>query len=254
MKFKLTLWAAVGCLMLATSCKKPEETTQYATNKAGERLVEKITFTNSEFNDNDSIYLRFDYNTDGLLKTYTENYEAGYRRIWSYGKRDNILYLNINDAGASSKTSFDLNEKGWIVLDRGWDGNQNYRLTYDANGYLYQVFEEDKLLWTFEWEDDNIVNEETTYLPQSHPSNIDWGAVFGSWNNSGGTLAGIVSINNRWGFLGGFLGNKCKGLPSEDKEANYVYEFDKDGFVSTVYRTMKNSNETDKWQVSYLKK
>ena len=66
MKNKLTLLAAVGCLFaLATSCKKPEEPAQYATNKAGERLVEKIT---SFYDDGETEVIRFEYNSDGTLK------------------------------------------------------------------------------------------------------------------------------------------------------------------------------------------
>lgn len=248
MRLQTTLLAAVGCLMLATSCKKPEETTQYATNKAGERLVEKIDF----LDDNNIYHSCFlEYNSDGTLKAI-----KGYEGDYIFEKKGTTLFMHEVD-GEEAESSFDLNENGWIVLDRGWSGNSNFRLTYDDNGYLHNIFRDEELLWTFEWEDGNIVNEEVTYIPtQSHPSNIDWCAFFQSWrhvetDDNTEYLVGAASICLFWGFSEGYLGNKCKGLPltQNNGRTSYAYDFDEDGFVSTIY-----INGDPCYKVSYLKK
>ena len=253
MKMRLTLLAAVGCLMLATSCNKPEETTQYATNKAVERLVERID-DSSWLTEDGSTNIHttyFSYNSDGTLKAI-----KGYEGDYIFEKKGNTLFMqrNINN-NEIEESSFDLNEKGWIVLDRSWDGTGNYRLTYDGTGNLHQVFDEDKLLRTFEWKEGNIVNEEVTYIPtQSNPSNIDWCAFFQSWRRDiqdDENLVDVFSICFFWGFSEGYLGNKCKGLPltMNNGRTNYSYDFDQDGFVSTIY-----VNGDPCYKVSYLKK
>ena len=251
MKLKTTLLAALGCLFaLATSCKDPDDNnkTQYATNKAGERLVEKI------IDDSDTIC--FEYNSDGTLKTI-KGYEGN--RIFSFEKRNNTLFMKDIDGNDIEETSFDLNANGLIILDRGWNGKYNYRLTYDESGkYLHNVFDGDKLIWTFQWEDGNIANKEVTYIPtQSHPSNIDWCAYFQTWriqkNEENEDLVEVPSISSFWGFSEGYLGNKCKGLPAKDENwGTYTYDYTEDGFISAIY----TSNEWRKREihVTYLKK
>ena len=251
MKLRTTLLAALGCLFaLATSCKDPDDNnkTQYATNKAGERLVEKI------IDDSDTIC--FEYNSDGTLKTI-KGYEGS--RIFSFEKRNNTLFMKDIDGDDIEETSFDLNANGLIILDRGWNGKYNYRLTYDESGkYLHNVFDGDELMWTFQWEDGNILNEEVTYIPtQSHPSNIDWCAYFQTWriqkNEENEDLVEVPSISLFWGFSEGYLGTKCKGLPAKDENwGTYTYDYTEDGFISAIY----TSNEWRKREihVTYLKK
>ncbi|MBD5397838.1 hypothetical protein HDR62_06925 [bacterium] len=248
MRLKTTLLAAVGCLMLVPSCKDPEEKTVYATNKAGERLVEKIIAYST-----DTVY--FKYNSDGTLKTI-KGFE-GENRILSFERKGNTLFMQDKEDDYIEESSFDLNEKGWIVLDRGWGGFSNFRFTYDDNGYLHNVFKGEELLWTFEWKDGNIANEEVTYIPtQSNPSNIDWCAFFQSWRHvetydNTENLVDVASICLFWGFSEGYLGNKCKGLPltKNNGRTNYSYDFDQDGFVSTIY-----INGAPRYKVSYLKR
>ena len=254
MKNKLTLLAAVGCLMLVPSCKDPEEKTVYATNKAGERLVERIDYIDN--NTISSGYL-LEYNSDGTLKTIKE--PEG-NRTYSFERRNNTLFTKNIVGDNIEESSFDLNEKGWIDLDRGWEGTDDYRLTYDNNGYLHEVFKGEEPLYTFQWKEGNIVNEEVTYIPtQSHPSNIDWCAFFQSWRHRSAEmpsdkeynsfLIDIFSIGSFWGFSEGYLGNKCKGLLSSDYNSTYTYDFDKDGFVSTIY-----INGDPCYKVTYLKR
>ena len=195
----------------------------------------------------DTVY--FKYNSDGTLKTL-----KGYEGDYIFEKKGNTLFMHEVD-GDEAESSVDLNEKGWIVLDRGWNGNRNYRLTYDADGYLHEVFDEDNLLRTFEWEEGNIVNEEVTYIPtQSNPSNIDWCAFFQSWRRDiqdDENLVDVFSICIFWGFSEGYLGNKCKGLPltMNNGRTNYSYDFDQDGFLSTIH-----INGHPAYQITYLKK
>ena len=271
MKLRTTLLAALGGLLLASSCKDPDDNnkTQYATNKAGERLVEKISYIYSEDNYSDTVLQILAYNSDGSLKTITENHrsqdgENHYtrQRVYSFKKQNNTLYMrDSSDVDDIYETSFDLNTNGQIVLDRGWTGGDNFRLTYDENGkYLHNVFDGDDLLWTFQWEDGNILNEEVTYIPsQSHPSNLDWCAYFQTWRinktQENEDLVDLPSICLFWGFSEGYLGTKCKGLPSEDRYGTYTYEFTKDGFISAIYLTKKSNGKTESvHRIYYLKK
>ncbi len=252
MKHKLTFLAALGCLFaltLTTSCNKPEEKTVYATNKAGERLVERIDYVNG---DTITTSRRLAYNSDGTLKTIKEDNGD---RIYSFERNGNTLFMRDEDDDITDETSFDLNEKGWIVLDRGWAGNKNYHLTYDANGYLHDVFDGEELLWTFEWKEGNIVNEEVSYMPtQAKPSNIDWCALLQSWRHNETydnteNLVELPSICLFWGFSEGYLGNKCKGLVSKKNNSDYTYKFDEDGFLTTIYVDGEPA-----YRITYLKK
>ena len=246
MKMRLTLLAAMGCLMLATSCNKPEETTQYATNKAGERLVEKIT---SFYDDGETEVIRFEYNSDGTLKKVYEG-----EGVLSFERNNDTLQISEVWGDDIFNINCYLNKNGWIVLYRGWEDAHNYHLTYDAHGYLHDVFEGDELLRTFEWKEGNIVNEEVTYIPtQSNPSNIDWCAFFQTWRRGelDENLIGLFPFSHFFGFSEGYLGNKCKGLPStmNNGRTNYSYDFDHDGFVSTIY-----VNGKPDYRITYLKK
>lgn len=256
MKLRLTLLTALGCLLLTTSCKDPEDNNSlYATNKAGERLVEKITF-------NDSTSISFSYNSDGFIRKIIGKEGNSALRTLSFEMINNTLYMtlseNYNESQYTAESSFDLNTNGFIVRERGWEGKDNYRLTYDeSEKYLQKVFNGDELLWTFQWEDGNILNEEVTYTMQSHPSNIDWCAYFQTWRRSDDAtdvLLNMPSICEFWGFSGGYLGNKCMSLPIETGKYNYNYDFYGDGFVSTIYETSKFGEYSRKMQISYVKK
>ena len=269
MKIKTTLLAALSCLLFASSCQKSDDKKKdiYATNKAGERLVEKIysIYSADGGGYTDTTLYLLAYNSDGSLKIITENHRSQDRgeyytrqRIYSFKKQNNTLYLR-DSSNEIYETSFELNKNGQIVLDRGWEGKDNYRLSYDPSGkYLHNVFKDDELLWTFEWKDGNIYNEEVTYIDQAHPSNIDWCAYFQTWRILQGEpnedLVDLSSICDFWGFSDGYLGNKCKGLPSEDKiHGVYTYDFTDDGFVSAIYisGTWGDKREI---HITYLKK
>ena len=272
MKLKTTLLAALGCLFaLATSCKDPDDNnkTQYVTNKAGERLVEKISSIYTHDDYNDTIFEHLFYNSDGSLKTIARNYtdEDRYSRIYSFERKNTTLYMRDEERylvdselqEIINETSFDLNENGLIILDRGWEGNNNYRLTYDESGkYLHNIFDGDEVVRSFQWEDGNIFNEEVTYIPQAHSSNMDWSEYFHTWshyNAENEILHNIPCISLFWGFSEGFLGNKCQGVPAEDGECNYTYEFTKDGFISAIYLTKKSNGKTASvHRIYYLKK
>ncbi|MCM1531501.1 MAG: hypothetical protein NC048_02445 [Bacteroides sp.] len=271
MKRMITLLATAGCLLFATSCNKDNDKKQFATNKAGERLVEKVEAT--QYNTADTTYFsyHFSYNSDGTLKTLTHYWnseDSKYHYVLSFEKKNNTLYMNRTDYDATNtiddetSTSFDLNSKGLIVLDRGWEGKENFRLSYDESGkYLHSVFDGDELMWTFEWEDGNIFNDEVAYTTQSHPSNMDWCAFFQSWrhldyyrhHDDNEDLVDLPSICLSWGFSEGYLGSKCQGLPSEDYECNYTYDFDEDGFVSAIYRSYKSTGKIT-YKVTYKSK
>ena len=267
MKIKTTLLAALSCLLFATSCQKSDDKKKdlYATNKAGERLVEKIDETIIEPHDTSFYSYYCEYNSDGAFKTIIEtsidadNWE-GEQRIYSFKKQNNTLYLR-DSSHEIYETSFELNKNGQIVLDRGWEGKDNYRLSYDPSGkYLHNVFKDDELLWTFEWKDDNIYNEEVTYIDQAHHSNIDWGAFFQSWRLHDWHLVvnefliELPSLGNWWAFSDGYFGNKCQGLPMEDYYNIYTYDYTEDGFVSAIYISGKSGERIKELHISYLKK
>lgn len=268
MKLKTTLLAALGCLFtLATSCKDPDDNnkTQYATNKAGERLVEKIKkITIQDNNDTLSYSYHLEYNNDGTLKKITEFHDIqdggshySDQRIYSFELKNNTLFFYakfIDEEGTEEASeTFDLNKSGLITSTTNWD-NEQFRLSYDETGkYLHNVFKEDELIWTFNWVDGNIFNERVKYIPQSHSSNIDWGAFFQTWRNDNNEdLVDISCIRQFWGFSDGYLGNKCKGLPFSFGSSNYTYDFTEDGFVSSIH--VSNEWETETIQVTYLKK
>ncbi len=268
MKLKLTLLAALGCLLLATSCKDPDDKqTTYATNKAGERLVEKILSIYVYDDYSDTVLEHLSYNSNGSLKAITRTSNEEYSRIFAFERKNTTIYMRDEEKflldselqDIINETSFDLNENGLIILDRGWKGNKNYRLTYDESGkYLYNIFDGDEVIRSFKWEDGNIFNEEVTYTNQSHLSNMDWSEYFHTWrhyNSENEPLHNIPCISLFWGFSEGFLGNKCQGIPAEDGEYNYTYEFTKDGFISAIYLTNKSNGKTaSTHRIYYLKK
>ncbi len=243
--------AALGCLFaltLTTSCNKPEEKTVYATNKAGERLVEKITYF---YDDGENEITNFKYNSDGTLKKIDDG-----EVILSFERNNDTLQIS-EDLGDIINVNCYLNKNRWIVAYRGLEDSYNYRLTYDDNGYLHDVFDGDELLRTFQWKEGNIVNEEVTYIPtNSNPSNIDWCAFFQTWRryDIDENLVGLFPLSHFFGFSDGYLGKKCQGLPSSDLNYTYNYDFTEDGFISTIYRISKTSTRTIKYQITYLKK
>ncbi|MCM1041793.1 MAG: hypothetical protein NC396_05115 [Bacteroides sp.] len=245
MKRMITLLATAGCLLFATSCNKDNDKKQFATNKAGERLVEKVEAVRYAHDTNYYSYL-FTYNNDGSLKSFTHYWNNDYYYTVSFEKKDNTLHMTQTDydgetnaIDGESSTSFDLNKYGFIVLDRGWEGTDNYRLSYDESGrYLHNVFDGDELIWTFEWEDGNIADEKIAFIRQSHPSNIDWSAFLQAWRTEDNeALVALPSTCEFWGFSEGYLGNKCQGLPIESDDCKYTYDFNEDGFVSSILKT-----------------
>ncbi|MCM1168539.1 MAG: hypothetical protein NC048_02770 [Bacteroides sp.] len=277
MKRMITLLATAGCLLFATSCNKDNDKQEYATNKAGERLVEKIESVEYDGLDTSYHSYRFAYNGDGTFKNFTLDRKC-FGPSWtdgffsdittsSFEKKNNTLQLHQEclypdkdrDTEVHDET-FDLNTNGFIAIDHGWDGTENYRLSYDESGkYLHNVFDGDELIWTFEWKDGNIVNSLSAYTNQPHPVNIDWGAFFQSWRNDAlnEDLVDLSSIRDFWAFSNGYLGNKCQGLLAEDSYYNYTYDFDADGFVSTIYTSPKSSETSYKgttYIVTYKKR
>ncbi len=112
MKMRLTLLAALGCLFaltLTTSCNKPDEKTDYATDKAGERLVERIDESwLNEDGSTETYTTYFSYNSDGSLKTIKE---GNGNRIYSFERNGNTLLTQDIVGDNIEKSSFDLNEK-----------------------------------------------------------------------------------------------------------------------------------------------
>lgn len=261
MKLRFTLPAVLmAALLLTTACGNGNDDNKdrYATNKAGERLVEKIE---SIYEDGTIYNYYFTYNNDGTIQKIVEDsydddtdFECD-RRIFSFEKKNNTLYL-CDSSAEIYNTSFDLNKNGFIVLDRGYEGTEKYRFSYDESGkFLHNVFKNEELIRTFEWEEGNIVNDEVSYTDQPHRSNIDWCAYFQTWRRDriDEDLVDIPSICNFWGFSDGYLGNKCKSLPAEDKSHGlYTYDFTEDGFISAIYV----SGEWSKCEihVTYLEK
>lgn len=267
MKLRLTLLTALGCLLL-TSCKDPVDNNNlYATNKAGERLVEKILYTSSY---DDTVFTYFTYSEDGTLASITNHnkfYDSDIKD-WvvsqdkiSFERKSNTLHMYSTTLYAKTTvettTTFDLNEDGLIVIDRGWEADQNYRLTYDENNRLQNVYRDDVLKKTFTWEDGNISDVGFQYINQPQQANIDWSAYF---HNTESYDEGIntPSIDMSWAFsCSGFLGEKNKDLlivnRNQGREDIIEYQFDEEGFVSSIEKR-DDFKGSYTYTITYLKR
>lgn len=261
MKRMITLLATAGCLLFATSCNKDNDKKQFATNKAGERLVEKIE---GIWSDGSTLTTSFFYDATGIATKITEEYFDAEDNdhttdIYAFKKQGDFLLCKrtINgDAGES--WTCELSDKGFIITDNGWTGNEKYRLTYDGNDRLQYVYKDNELKKTFLWENDNIADNKFRYIDQPKQSNIDWSA----WaHNTESYDEGIntPSIDLAYMFsCSGFLGKKNKGLlifnDAQGRDDRYEYEFDNEGFVSSITRTDSDGKDQGSFAITYLKR
>lgn len=272
MKLRFTLpTVLMATLLLATACRNGnnDNKDRYATNKAGERLVEKIESIYEHNKESRSTL--FSYNVNNIATRITEISP----KLEEDGFRAEILTIEINQDSLFCKIVFDtnypssnlieaeswschLNKKGFIDIDKGWTGSRNYRLSYDENDYLQDVYKDDELLKTFKWEDGNISNPDFQYTDHSKQANMDWSA----WNyNFQSYDEGIntPSLDVAWKFsISGFLGTKNKDLLISDNRDDhgykYTYEFDKDGFVSIIKQYSEDGSLYCTSNITYLKK
>lgn len=261
MKHMITFLVAAGCLLFATSCNKDNDKTEYATNKAGERLVEKISYIRVNEGDIYSEDYLYSYNPDGTLESYKAYQYDELATPILLSRENDTVYVRIVQGNNTEDWSFEcrwiLNTAGLIVSELGED--RDFRLTYDESGkYLNSVFDGDELIWTFEWEDGNIANEEVSYISQPQHSNVDWGLFLQTWRinktQENEQLLDIAAICFPGAFYDGLIGHKCQGLPSEDYDSNFTYEFDEDGFVSVIHEISKRDGQTATYTVTYKKK
>lgn len=288
MELRFTLPAVLmAALLLATACGNDNDDNKdrYATNKAGERLVEKIEYINPS-DSTEYGYDLYSYTTDGTVKSYIDYfqyYDGGLRQtksITTIERRNNTITAITNGFNYENNENEDLYSIDTLILNLNSKGlaisgfekeinkynqeNISLNFIYTPNDQLQDIYHNDVLLGKFEWENGNIRSytpyeedgnpyrtQNYQYEPQPNASNIDWCGYLGYiWVARSGDASICL-------FSSGLLGKKNKDLISHyedgDIESSYSYEFDEDGYVSGV-KVYSDGKIKSHWIITYLKK
>lgn len=283
MKLRFTLPAVLmAALLMATACGNGNDGNKdrYATNKAGERLVEKIIITS-----NDDDWFEVDsitYNPDGTVKSLTRRDEDGDKETLYIEKKNDLITFSGNGHNYTYQAKFTLDGNELVKHayyqsveapdDEFPDGHKDsctFDFVYDKNNQLRSIYKNDEIIREIEWANGNIKNwkeyddwdgsereyDYEDFLPQSKHSNMDWG-VYGL----------TMVLDNQLYYTpysllpSGYLGQKGKdlllaGSRGDGGEGTYKwdYDFDKDGYVSTI-RVYYGGELSWTQNITYLKK
>ncbi|MCM1169541.1 MAG: hypothetical protein NC324_06345 [Bacteroides sp.] len=266
MKRMITLLATAGCLLFTTSCNKDNDKKQFATNKAGERLVEKIELIGQYTEDGHSWEGRsstvFSYHKDGSIKQIIqhEGEDGIYDEYYTFETEGNTLfrYRHDNYDNTDDTAMLVLNEQGFAAIEKN-EKKGDYTFEYDETNHLRKIHQNGNVVREFEWENGNLVLKNVEYTNTVQPnSNVDWAAYLTGFDYDYDDSHSIRALRFPLDDIFGILGAKNKHLISLQGDFSLVYEFDADGFISTIELIDHDEDASNRdhfvYTISYLKR
>ena len=252
---KKLLFAVIVCAILS-SCSK-DESTQDASSSS--LFVKSIEFGHvSSSGDDRSVCYDIIYDEKGCVKQYVEYWSAlsdNYVKYdFSYsGNAMTIVEKRSTSTGDATTYNIQLNDKGYAskvewhwVADGPHQMDYVCEITYDNNGYIKSIMEEEyrdglydgECYYQYVWENGNLITshysdlgleeyeEDYRYTQYENNLNIDVNNLIECYDNPTDLLSILGAFN--------FLGNKSKNLVKDNGWQKYTYHFDENDILTLV--------------------